>query len=334
MTALGVDEENVSTAAIKENTPEKQVFIIGSRRSGTTWTLWLLSNHPSMVGVQHTNLIDAFKKIDKWWKDEERIHNTIISGGSEKSKKNLKDFISSDGFYSQCSQIINMVFSRAFNEKKQAKIVVESQPENIDNLDLLMNLFPDAYYLHIIRDPRSVFSSWKTIATTWSNADVFKTHPVEFSKRWREDVTTGRSFADKAENYLEIKYEELQSDGISVLQNVYEWLKIDSSSEIATEAIDACEIQKLRKKANMPKGFFRKGLSDGWKSELSASDIKSVEYLLADVMDDLGYERVNKGKILTPLKINIFNARKRFIKWLKNTFLFNLLRKIKERILG
>ena len=315
-------------------TPVKQVFIIGSRRSGTTWTLWLLSNHQSIVGVQHSNLIDSFKKVNKWWQDEDPYHNSIVTGKNEKNKSNLKEHISNEDFYSQCRQLMDMVYLNAFNEKKSANIIVESQPENIDNLELLKNLYPDAYFLHVIRDPRSVYSSWKSIATTWSSADVFKTHPVEFSTRWLKDVTSGRSFSGQVKNYMEIKYEDLQNNGVTVLQGVHEWLGVDSAREFAEKAIDACEIKKLRKKANMPKGFFRKGLKDGWKSEMSASEIKSVEYLLSELMDDLSYERVNKGSIKLPLLISFYNARKNFSNWFRSSLPFKILKSIKNKVLG
>jgi len=313
--------------------PHKQVFIIGSRRSGTTWTLWLLSNHPSMVGVQHTNLVDSFKRVNEWWLDEDPYHNSIVSGQSEKNKTTLKEFITSDDFYSECSGIMSMVFSKAFKEKPEASVVVESQPENIDNLDFLVKLYPNAYYLHVIRDPRSVFSSWKSIASTWSSPDIFKTHPVGFAERWRRDISEGRSFSNKIKHYKEIKYEELKSDGSDVLKGVFEWLGVSASDDVAKNAIDACEIQKLRKKGNMPKGFFRKGLAEGWKSELSKKEIRMVEYLLSDLMTETGYEK-SVSNTTEPLGLKVYYLKKNLLTGLKNTAVYDLLRKIKRRLLG
>ncbi|HED33655.1 MAG TPA: sulfotransferase [Gammaproteobacteria bacterium] len=315
-------------------TSKKQVFIIGSRRSGTTWTLWLLSDHPSIVGIQHTNLIDAFKKINSWWLDDEKIHNSIVSGKDEKIKANLKDFMTESDFYGSCHQMISSIFNQSFNEKAQASVVVESQPENVDNLDLLMKLFPDAYYLHVIRDPRSVFGSWKSIVKTWSSEDVFHTHPVEFAERWKKDVLKGRGLSEKARHYMEIQYEDMKSNGASVLKSVYNWLAVDDSDELVRHALESCEMQKLKKKGNMPKGFFRKGLSDGWKTDLTTAEVQSVEYQLKDLMDDLGYERVNKGDISEPAIVKHYYMKKSLKLRLKKTLIFNLLRKVKRRLTG
>lgn len=328
-----MDTDNVAPKEIGADT-KKQVFIIGSRRSGTTWTLWLLSNHDSIVGVQHTNLISSFSNVNEWWLDEDPYHNSIVTGNDNKNKSNLKERISNENFYSHCRHLTDMVFSKAFEEKKDSHIVVESQPENIDNLDLLVKLYPDAYFLHVIRDPRSVFSSWKSIAKTWSSPDVFKTNPIDFSKRWLQDITSGRSFSQKVKNYMEVKYEDLQNDGVSSLQDIYKWLGVDSDVERAKKSIDACEIKKLRKKANMPKGFFRKGLHDGWKSELSSSDIKIVEYMLADLMGDLSYQCVNDAKMIRPFKITINNFKYNLSIWFRKTIIFDVLKKIKKRFLG
>jgi len=314
--------------------PNKQVFIIGSRRSGTTWTLWLLANHPEIVGVQHTNLIDAFKKLDKWWLDKEKIHSSIVNGIDEKVTANLKDFVTAEDFYGHCRRLAEMMFAQALNEKKQASVVVETQPENIANLELLEKLFPDAYYLNVIRDPRSVFSSWKTVATTWSSPDVFNTHPVGFSKRWRKDVQSGREFSRRFKNYKEIKYEDLKSDGVELVRSVYDWLGVDADYSLAEQAIDACEMQKLRKKGNMPRGFFRKGQKEGWKSELSSEEIMTIEYCLSDLMDDLNYERVNKGQIPKTSIFRYYELKKRLSSWLRNSKLLEPLREIKHSLLG
>ena len=93
-------------------------------------------------------------------------------------------------------------------------------------------------------------------------------------------------------------------------------------------------MQKLRKKGNMPEGFFRKGSNESWRSDLSAAEIQSVEYLLADLMDELAYERVNKGEIVRPAVIKTHNMKKQLKSWFRNTLFFDLLRKIKQRLLG
>lgn len=313
----------------------RQVFIIGSRRSGTTWTLWLLANHPSMVGVQHTNLVESLKQVEKWWQDDDKYRNSIVSASRDKSnKKTLKDYLSNEEFYSLCREMTSKVFAKAFNEKPDATVIVESQPENIGNLDYLSRLYPDAYFLHVIRDPRSVFSSWKAIASTWSSSDVFQTHPAGFSERWRKEILNARDQAKSINRYKEVHYEELQDNGISVLQDIFDWLGLESDSGLAEKAIEECKIGKLRDKANMPKGFFRKGLKEGWKTELTATDIQCIEYLLSDIMDDLGYERINNGKIEIPLKLRIYNSKKKLANWLRNTSVYNLLRKVKRRLLG
>ena len=336
MSAIEEDIEDISLdVAAKKGIPfDKQVFIVGSRRSGTTWTLWLLSNHPEMVGVQHSNLIDAFKRIDKWWQDKDPYHNSIVSGNDNKNKTGLKDYLTSKDVFSQCSQLVKMVFSQAFKEKPLANVLVESQPENIDNIKLLMNLFPDAYYLNVIRDPRSVFSSWKSVATTWSSSDSFNTHLADFCIRWRREIDLSVNLSITAKNYREIRYEELQNDGVSVLQGVYDWINIESSSDLANVAIDACQLKKLRKKANMPKGFFRNGKTEGWKNELSSYEVKCIEYLLADIMDSLGYKRVNQGNITKPYRLRIYCMKKNVLQWTRKTPLFGLLRTVSHRILG
>ncbi len=337
------DTNNANDPALAK---PRQVFIIGSKRSGTTWTLWLLANHPSIVGLLQTDLIETLEKLEKWWLGVHQYHKGIIAarenddtesgeaGSISYERRNLNECLDDEDLYKFCTSYANHVYNSSLKAKPGAQIVVESQPENIEYLDLLQQMYPDACFLHIIRDPRSVFSSWKSVARTWSNPDVFADHPASFSRHWQKDIETGRSMVNRPQNYREVRYESLLENGAQVLAELYQWLGVDADLDMAEKAIEACSINKLRAKAEMPKGFFRKGKKQGWRDELSQSDVRVIEYLLSDLMDELGYDRVNQGKLGKPLKLAVYDTKMRILTAIKSGFIWNFLRGIKRRLLA
>ncbi len=270
-------------------TARQKIFVIGARRSGTTWTLSLLSQHPSIVGVLHTNFIRALRDLNAWWERSDPYHNTVLLADDEVD--NLRKHITEDEFYRLLRQVCDAVLDKAFIAKPTAQYLVESQPENIEYLPLIRRMYPDARILHVIRDPRAVYSSWKAAARTWSSRNVFGANPVRFCHRWRREIEAAKRFSSDSETYRVIRYMDLKDFGPDVLLELYDWLGLPRDKELAKASIDACDMQRMRKRKIMPDGFFRSGRKTGWKSELGKSEIKCIEYLLHDLMEEFGYER-------------------------------------------
>ncbi len=336
--------EPSNTKEQTEKVKPKQVFIIGSKRSGTTWTLWLLANHPAIVGVFHSYLIETLKKLEKWWLEDPKFHKSVVVskdcgdrlGGKSTTnsyeRQALNNFLSNQDLYDFCTEIADNVYASSLLAKPTAVTVVESQPENIEHLELLSKIYPDAYFLHLIRDPRAVFSSWKIVAKSWGNPNLFADHPASFAKMWRKDIESARSSASQLKNYREVHYESLLDNGVQELSAIYQWLGLDSTSQLAENAIDACQINKLKKNVEMPKGFFRKGKKKGWQEELLSSEVKVIEYLLSDLMDDFQYKKIHLKDHGRPFKLIIYEVKERLFSAIKSGSLWRVLRQLKRSL--
>ena len=307
---MTVDDTNASARDVGRN-----VFVVGAKRSGTTWTCSLLANHPHVVGVLHTHLITRFKELGAWWEGSNSYWDRIIGCNDDQGR--LRDFLSESEFFASCRKTADVVLDKAFLSKPDAKLLVESQPENIDLLPLLSKLYPDASVVHVIRDPRSVFASWKSAGKTWSSSSNFSPNPVQFCDEWRRQIIAARSLANEGKiRYFEFSYEDMKSDGVRKLSEIHHWLGVDADPAIAKKSIAACEIEKLRNKSIMPQGFFRKGKTSGWRSELSNSEVHTVEFMLSDFMDEIGYERVNEGEIRKPGRLVRYEIKRAFLRLL------------------
>ena len=45
----------------------QRVFIIGLPRSGTTWMMWLLAQHPEVVALQQSGMFLPIKRMEEWF---------------------------------------------------------------------------------------------------------------------------------------------------------------------------------------------------------------------------------------------------------------------------
>lgn len=303
------------------------IFIIGSKRSGTTWLLWLLSSLPEVVGILQSDFINQLSQFRKWWTVAGRYHKQI-TGISGEAKSQSLIAVLGDDYDLTLTELANRMYSQVMASKESAKFVVESQPEYIEDIDLIRSLFSRPIFLHAIRDPRDVFASWKHASSVWSTTSVFANDPIRFSDHWKRDQEIAAKLAriEEAE-YVQVTYEDLVNDTAPTLQELCDQLGIITSAESIEASVIQNEISRIKDHANMPSGFFRKGVAQGWKNDLRRAEIAALEFSLGDQLDAYGYQRSLPERDKLPLSIKarglfgtaLKSFRKgRFVRYLKS----------------
>ena len=120
---------------------------------------------------------------------------------------------------------------------------------------------------------------------------------------WRSDTLKSRSVAGLTDRYLEVRYEALKSDGPRKVDEILTWLGLKSDLSFCERPVEASSIDRMKGIASAQKGFFRKGETDSWKSDLKPSDVRTVEFIAGDLMDALGYERTHPAGQPKPLNL-------------------------------
>lgn len=277
----------------------KTVFLIGHPRSGTTWLMWLLAQHPAVVSCNHAGFFHALQPLRTWWTQRtpfaKNIHVFRRTAESqveaEYTKINLAEQLDEAQFTALARPLTESVFQAIAAAKPGAAVAVEQTPENALFFDWLHPILPDAYFLHIYRDPRAVAASMRQALRDWADPNDFPNHPVQIARSWNRYMDLGKHIQERTDRYLAISYEDLRSRGASALQGIFEWLDLDTSVEACARYLEASTIDKMKQKNRMPRGFFRRGQSGGWEQDLKASQIRMVEYISAPWMEVLGYER-------------------------------------------
>lgn len=290
----------------------KKIFIVGFPRSGSTWLMWLLVNHPEIAALSQSGLFFDLKRLeDRWPVDDsgganvigERIEGDVQDVESGPRRLDVGRVFPKDLFYGYCRVVCEGIFNCVASTKPDVRAVVEQTPEHFEYLELIRHIFPDAYILHIVRDPRAVFASNRNARMTWANPTAFYSDPVQFAHDWRSAIE--HVHARATGNYLEINYEALLTDGPETLQRIHEWIGMKSSPEMCASAFEKSTLGELRKKGGMSKGFFRKGQADGWQEELSRSQVRVLEYMLGELMENQGYARTTRPGAGAPLGMRV-----------------------------
>lgn len=273
----------------------KQAFIIAVPRSGTSWLQGMLATLPEIATVRETHLADTYlKRLVNCWHQE---HEHQAPDG-------LKAIFTEAEFYSCLKAFSDRVFAKISEFNPDAEILLEKTPDNLKFVDLLNNLYPEAYFIHVIRDPRAVVASHLALKKEkwgWVNDEL--SH-VDLATTWVEAIDKRDRAAELLQNrFLEVRYEDMKSDRNSVLLDVIKFLGLNYVQEQLNLLIPQVSARDLdRTKADFPvhspfydtrANFFRRGEIDSWKQELTEIQISEIEAVCIDGMKTHQYQPHN-----------------------------------------
>mgnify|MGYP006076548723 CR=1 FL=1 len=200
------------------------------------------------------------------------------------------------------------------------KIIGEDSALNWRFIEIFCKMYKNAKVIQLIRDPRSIFASWKKITYQkkdyWGcifncidNMNYGKYLSKKLSKknymclRFEDILTDPNLYAKKIAKFINIKFEPNMT-------KPEKWEKI-FKNKYASLGFSSIE----KKSVN---GFFTNRI-DSWKRELSSNEIKIVEYFAKKNLKQFNYELSNK----TIKKIDLKNFLKKKIdksNYLKKNF--------------
>jgi hypothetical protein len=165
----------------------------------------------------------------------------------------------------------------------------DKTPMYMQYLPLLERLFPDARYVHLIRDGRDAALSFLqmpegVVTKTWA-------HPRDaagFACQWRTEVAAARALGRRAgaSRYLELRYERLVEDPEHELRRTCTFAELPFEPKMLAYAgnVDVSRKPHQRSLKRPP----TPGLRD-WRNAMSPDDVAAFQEIAADVLANLGY---------------------------------------------
>lgn len=258
----------------------KQVFFVGgAAKSGTTWLQLLLNAHPniSCSGEGHfpNKLLPGLAKAL-------RSHNTTLNLKSRSIFDGVNEqplFTNRHALYLATTAISLMLCQPV--KVTTARFVGDKTPDNVRHFQLLATLFPQAKFIHIVRDARDcAVSAWfhnqrvspEPFAKQFA---AFSEFSGAFAKAWVANVSLGAKFAaEQPHRCLTIRYEDLSQDPLAVFGQVCGFLGASADPAILRACCAAADFASLsggRSRGQEDRGsFFRQGLPGDWHGHFDA----------------------------------------------------------------
>ena len=272
---------------------KKFFFLVGAPRSGTTWLQLLLTRSPNVVSSIETHLFSSYlSPLFVTW-NKFQLHGARNFTG-------LHHLLTEAEFHNIIRTVAIEVFAKVAEQKSEAVAILDKTPDQALSGKEILAIFPDARFIHIVRDPRAAVSSLLAASETWA-ADWAPKNVIAATEHWKLYVNRARSIKARTANYYELTYRDLFNDGPETLRRLFHWMEIEVTLEECSHYFEQCRIEKLRSgelkdapwniAATDTRNYFRVGRIDQWRSELSQRQVMTIELLTDDLMAELGFQR-------------------------------------------
>ncbi len=166
------------------------------------------------------------------------------------------------------------------------KRFINKNTRNTRRIGYLNALFPDALFIHIVRDPRASVASLMKVYW-WPDLQVWnqdKVTPKEWEASGRDPI---RLAANLWADETQLAMQEAASLGDRYKRVFYEDL-IENPQKFFDEIFEFCGLAWNTSFENFLKTFVLKDMNTKYKSQLSYEQIKTIEAISASTLEKIG----------------------------------------------
>ena len=281
------------------------VFLVSRSRSGSTLLQTILNSHPNIIAPIESKFIlhlkSKYQNCKKW--DDELINQFVKdlftnrkirlfwNVTPEEIKKTLNIHLISS--FSDACKAVYLSFPST-KTTQNIKVIIDKNPAHARFTKELHSIFPDADFIHLIRDPR---------ATIYSQIIAFNKKSIfNLAYLWISlNQNIIKNIASLKLNSFQIKYENLVQNPEQVIFSLMEFLKLEYDNQLLNSykkikpLIKDSNFYSLPHHHNTGNPINTKSL-DKWKENLNGNDIKIINTICSEFALKNGYE-LNKGNL-------------------------------------
>ncbi|MEX2558090.1 MAG: sulfotransferase [Actinomycetota bacterium] len=248
---------------------DRMIFLVGARRSGTNWVQRIIGAHPEVALVPSETYL--FSRGIKPLR--ERFHHGVLgSPGTafvymdpQEMTRALRNFC--DG-----------VFLPFLNAVPGATRLAERTPEHVTCLELIGEIYPDAWILNIVRDGRDVARS--LMKQPWKNAP----HTIEEAAlEWRTSVEAAETASAGLERFRTVRYEEMLVEPQAHVAELFGWFGLPAAPQMVEEALREAKVAFNQDPTSGQVGAGK------WREKISEADLNALMKVAGETLERLGY---------------------------------------------
>ena len=280
----------------------RPLFMGGCPRSGTTLVQVMLDMHPEMGMPRETDFIREL-----WWRrrgfgdlrepaNRRRVAEWIFSDKEHLYRRLIHRRISRSEAIEEVAAsppTIGSIVERCLRlHAPDAPRLGDKRPAYSGFIGPLLQMFPDAQYINVIRDPRGVAAS--QLAMGWHRPGVVVPAAIA---RWEAAVVRTDHYARKLrpDQLLDLRYEDLVADPHTQITRVLEFAGLEAG-DVVDQLVSGERDGWFVGPHALAGAPVTTDSVERWRSRLTPSQVALVEQATAPLLARLGYVPVGGGE--------------------------------------
>lgn len=263
-----------STGPVEAESPLRDglLMVLGAPRSGTTWLANMLQAHPLVAGAGEAESW-LFVALQDVWANHDRP-----------GPHGLAHWLHQAALTAAVRRFCDTIFAAARDrERPEAQWFVEKTPQHAASLDRIGRVYPDAAFVHLVRDGRDV-------AHSMFEADIGEVDdPAAGAALWARLVRAARHDGPRLARFREVRYEELFADPWGGVADLLRWLGLPADDNVERAVVARAGRRVSVHGTSGPVGPAK------WQTGLSREQLRGVYAVAGDLLVDLGY--VSDGEL-------------------------------------
>lgn len=259
---------------------DNPIIIGGCARSGTTLMRVMLDTHPNIFCGPETTLL--YRRTFP--------HRKIVKLSKKYglTEQDLRELIKNTQSY---FEFVEKYFN-ILKEKEGKQRWGEKSPVNVRHITRIFKHFPNATFIHMIRDGRDTVASLRTFpkynTVNGERIELHTNNPInECIERWIKDVSKGLEWRTDP-RYIEIKYEDLIENDESTLKTLFKFIGEPWDSNVRKYYNIKKPSREEAQNPGVTKPIYKSAIGR-WKNEFSTEDIELFKSKANKLMIKLGY---------------------------------------------
>lgn len=280
-----------------DGTTNRPVFVGACPRSGTTLLRTMLNAHPGLAvplesrfmlevweqRAMFGNLAEPEKRVAfaRWLTSRTGIGLDRITTDRAELAARIETAGPSLG------SLLGACFEY-YAEKQGKSRWGDKRPMYAQHMRTVFALFPDAQFVHIVRDPRASIASMRKLG--WFNGDIV--HATDLWKRAIRQVEASRARL-APDQFIEIGYESLVTDAPTVLKQLTDFAGLDQAGlESMLAYHESADLPRSERYHPLVASPLTSAAVRSWQETFDPGELAFVEKALEPEMLRHGYEPV------------------------------------------
>jgi hypothetical protein len=308
------------------------IFIGGYRKSGTTMFICMLDGHnsiqaypydsgffygcyPSLFNNHQDGNKDQIDGFVQYLCKNDFIDQLKIAGTFDRERMNLDKL---ETLFRNClGEILispknvldcfNLAYTSLYKQNDQCNLWVEKTTSSEIYAHKIFSWYPNAKFIHIIRDPRDNFASLKSgferrYKSRCKDVRYLMQSMLHRGHLGMKLASSNREIYGR-DRYMVLKYEDIVNNPKDTMQIVSDFIDIEYSDCLLTPTVLGSPW-----KGNNFDGIDFQGVSNinvgRWKERITDAESQIIEYHFSDIMDEFGYFREHDLEKTVPALID------------------------------